>query len=66
MLLADFAPYMECQDRVDALYRDPVEWSRRALINVARMGRFSCDRMVREYADEIWAVKPLGSRHPGS
>ena len=60
-LLADFPAFMECQERVDALYRDSAEWTRKAIINVAMMGRFSCDRMVREYAEDIWKVKPLGS-----
>jgi starch phosphorylase len=62
MVLADFSSYMECQAKVDALYRDPVEWTRRAIRNIAKMGGFSCDRMVHEYADDIWNVKPLGSR----
>jgi starch phosphorylase len=61
MVLADFAAYMECQARVDALYGDPADWIRRCIVNVARMGRFSCDRMVREYAEDIWETKPLGS-----
>lgn len=61
MILADFASYMECQARVEAVYRDPAEWIRRCVVNVAKMGRFSCDRMVREYAEDIWETKPLGS-----
>jgi starch phosphorylase len=61
MVLADFAAYTECQERVDLTYRNPAEWTRMAIVNVARMGRFSCDRMVREYAEDIWNVKPLGS-----
>jgi len=61
MVLADFASYMECQARVDAVYRDPDDWIRRCIVNVAKMGRFSCDRMVREYAEDIWETKPLGS-----
>ena len=61
MVLADFASYMECQARVDAVYRDSADWTRRCIVNVAKMGRFSCDRMVREYAEDIWETKPLGS-----
>jgi starch phosphorylase len=61
-VLADFPAFMECQERVETVYRDPSEWTRRAIINVAMMGRFSCDRMVREYAEDIWKAKPLGSR----
>ncbi len=59
MLLADYTDYIACQDRVDALYRDPEEWDRKAILNVANMGKFSSDRTVREYAEEIWDVKPV-------
>lgn len=54
MLLADLPSYIEAQDRVNALYSTPREWTRRALINVARSGKFSSDRTIAEYADEIW------------
>jgi starch phosphorylase len=56
MLLADLRAYIETQEAVDALYRKPLEWDRKALINVARSGVFSSDRTIREYADEIWHV----------
>jgi len=59
MLLADFTSYMACQDRVDACYRDPVEWTRKSIRNVAKMGYFSSDRTIREYANDIWGVLPL-------
>ncbi len=59
LLLADYASYMACQERVDALYRDPGEWSRRAILNVAGMGMFSSDRAVVQYAEEVWNVKPV-------
>jgi starch phosphorylase len=54
MVLADFRSYVECQDRVDAVYRNPSEWARKAILNTARMGKFSSDRTIREYADQIW------------
>ncbi|HWR98431.1 MAG TPA: glycogen/starch/alpha-glucan phosphorylase [Candidatus Methanoperedens sp.] len=57
-VLSDFASYMEAQDRVDALYRRPQDWVRAAILNVTRMGRFSIDRTVREYAEKIWRVRP--------
>lgn len=63
MLLADLRNYMETQDRVDALYRDPLAWDRKALINVARAGRFSSDRTIREYARDIWHVSPIDLSH---
>ena len=59
MLLADYAAYISCQDRVDALYRDEEEWTRRAVLNVARMGKFSGDRAVQDYAEKVWNVKPV-------
>ncbi len=58
-LLADFASYRDGQDRVDALYRDPDGWSRKAVLNVAGMGPFSSDRVVASYAREIWGIRPL-------
>jgi len=59
LLLADYESYIACQERVDALYRDPEEWARRAILNVAGMGKFSSDRTIGEYADRIWGVKPV-------
>ena len=56
LLTADYPLYMAAQDRVDALYRDPEEWTRKAILNVARMGKFSSDRTVAEYARDIWGV----------
>jgi glycogen phosphorylase len=59
LLLADFAAYVECQARVDALHRRPAEWRRKAVLNIAGMGPFSSDRAIREYAAGIWNVRPL-------
>lgn len=59
MLMADFASYGECQERVENAYRAAEEWTRMSILNVARMGRFSSDRSVREYAEKIWNVKPV-------
>jgi len=59
LLLADYASYIACQEKVDALYRDPDEWSKRAILNVAGMGKFSSDRTIKEYADKVWGVKPV-------
>ena len=56
LLTADYPLYMAAQERVDALYRDPEEWTRKAILNVARMGKFSSDRTVAEYARDIWNV----------
>ena len=56
MVTADFAAYAEAQREVDALWRKPALWREKAILNVARMGWFSSDRTIREYADEIWGV----------
>jgi glycogen phosphorylase len=58
MLLADFRDYIQTQDRVDAAYRDRSGWIRKAILNVARAGKFSSDRTIREYASQIWHVNP--------
>jgi glycogen phosphorylase len=58
LVLADFAAYLEAQARVDALFLDADEWSRRAAINALSMGTFSSDRSIREYADRIWNLRP--------
>ncbi len=59
LLLADYASYISAQERVAELYADPQEWTRKAILNVAHMGKFSSDRTIREYAEEIWDVKPV-------
>ena len=58
MLLADLREYIQTQDRVDAAYGDRDGWVRKAILNVARAGKFSSDRTIREYASEIWHVDP--------
>jgi starch phosphorylase len=58
LLLADYAAYVETQQRVDALYRNPAQWAARAISNVAGMGSFSSDRTIREYAKQIWNIEP--------
>jgi glycogen phosphorylase len=60
LLLADFEAYVAAQARVDALYRDPQAWARKAIANVAGMGLFSADRTIREYAQGVWNITPGG------
>jgi starch phosphorylase len=59
LLLADYQAYVDCQDRVSALWRDPQAWTRMSILNVARMGKFSSDRSIREYCERVWHVKPM-------
>lgn len=59
LLLADYTAYVACQEKVEALYREPVEWARKAILNVAGMGKFSSDRAIGEYAEKIWGVKSV-------
>ncbi|GFO60374.1 alpha-1,4 glucan phosphorylase [Geomonas silvestris] len=65
MLLADYASYVKCQEQVSELFLNQDEWTRRAILNSAGMGKFSSDRTIEEYAREIWGIKPLDIR-PGA
>ena len=59
MILKDFRSYVSAQKTVDSLFRNQDEWARRAFLNVASAGKFSSDRTVKEYASEIWNIKPF-------
>ncbi len=59
MVLADFRAYSDCQARVDVAFKDRDAWSRKAILNTARVGKFSSDRTIREYASQIWSLPPL-------
>lgn len=58
-VLKDFASYAEAQDRVDKAYRDKDKWAKMAILNTAHSGKFSSDRTIQEYADDIWNLKPV-------
>ncbi|HPV45941.1 MAG TPA: glycogen/starch/alpha-glucan family phosphorylase, partial [Methylotenera sp.] len=62
LLLADYESYIAMQDEVGRVYQDQEEWSRRAILNVARMAKFSSDRTVGEYAKNIWQVESLKAK----
>ncbi len=57
--LADLPSYIEAQERASQEYLEPEEWTRKAVLNVARMGPFSSDRTIREYASDIWGLAPV-------
>ena len=57
--LADLESYIETQDRVAQAFKDPAVWACKAILNVARTGKFSSDRAIAEYAREIWNLKPI-------
>ena len=59
MLLADYQSYVDCQDRVSAAYKDQEAWTRMSILNVARIGKFSSDRAIRDYCAEIWKTWPV-------
>ncbi len=59
MLLGDLKSYIAAQERVNQLYRQPMAWARKALLNIARGGKFSSDRTIREYAEQIWKISPV-------
>jgi starch phosphorylase len=59
LVLADYAAYCAAQNELALAYQDPERWTRMAIMNVARSGRFSSDRTIRQYAEEIWGVKPV-------
>ena len=58
-VLADFDAYVYAQRQVEARYRDESNWARTMLINIAQSGYFSSDRTIKEYADQIWGLRPI-------
>ncbi|HIK44844.1 MAG TPA: glycogen/starch/alpha-glucan phosphorylase, partial [Leptolyngbyaceae cyanobacterium M65_K2018_010] len=59
MVMADYAAYIQCQEHVSRCYEDQERWTRMAILNTARVGKFSADRTITEYARDIWRVKPV-------
>lgn len=58
-VLADLQSYVDCQSQAEKLYRNRDEWNRKAILNVARVGKFSSDRVISDYAKEIWHTSPV-------
>jgi starch phosphorylase len=59
LVLADYASYIECQERVDVAWQDRATWARMSILNTARSGKFSSDRAIAEYCEDIWSVVPV-------
>ena len=59
MVFADYSSYLRCQERVGRIYRDEERWTRMSILNTANTGKFSSDRTIREYTEEIWGVRPV-------
>lgn len=70
MVLADYQPYADCQERVSVAYGAAQAWSAMSILNTARAGSFSSDRTIAEFADDIWQVRrapvKLLSQHDAS
>jgi len=62
LLLADYASYIACQGSVEEAYKNQDVWVKKAILNVANMGKFSSDRTISQYAKEIWDVKPVAKK----
>jgi glycogen phosphorylase len=58
-LFADYQSYIDCQQKASQAYRDQEHWTKMAILNVARMGKFSSDRSIREYCQDIWNIEPV-------
>jgi glycogen phosphorylase len=63
LLLADYQAYIDCQEQVNKAYLDQEHWTRMAIMNVARVSKFSSDRTIQEYTDEVWKVAPVRVNH---
>ncbi len=59
LVLADYQAYVDCQSEVSKLWADTEAWTRKSILNVARMGKFSSDRSIRDYCEKVWKVKPV-------
>uniref|UniRef100_A0A8D3BSW5 Alpha-1,4 glucan phosphorylase n=1 Tax=Scophthalmus maximus TaxID=52904 RepID=A0A8D3BSW5_SCOMX len=63
-VFADYEDYMKCQEKVNALYKNPKEWTKKVIHNIAGCGKFSSDRTIAQYAREIWGMEPTLEKLP--
>ena len=56
--MADYESYIKCQEKVSEVYQDRKQWLKMTIKNIATVGKFSSDRTIQQYADEIWGAKP--------
>lgn len=62
LILADFAAYCQCQETVEAEFQNTALWAKKSIINTANMGKFSSDRTIREYVQDIWKAQPVSAK----
>ena len=58
-ILADFRSYVEAQSKITDFYKDKNAWAKSAILNVAHVGKFSSDRTIQEYVDDIWHLEKI-------
>uniref|UniRef100_A0A8C9Y6X3 Alpha-1,4 glucan phosphorylase n=1 Tax=Sander lucioperca TaxID=283035 RepID=A0A8C9Y6X3_SANLU len=63
-VFADYEDYIKCQEKVNALYKNPKEWTKKVIYNIAGCGKFSSDRTIAQYAREIWGMEPTLEKLP--
>ncbi|CAL8240597.1 unnamed protein product [Gadus morhua 'NCC'] len=63
-VFADYEDYIKCQEQVNELYKNPKEWTKKVIYNIAGSGKFSSDRTISQYAREIWGVEPTLEKIP--
>lgn len=61
LLLKDYQSYVNCMEEIHRVWQDPGEWARKSILNVAKMGKFSSDRSIKEYCEKIWKIKPVNA-----
>ena len=64
MVLADYESYIKCQDEVSEAFKDDYNWIRMSILNTARSGKFSSDRTINEYCEDIWKIEPVDVKLP--